>query len=339
MTATHQPIDVPPSDRHTARPAEIPSDEVVIVTDPRRQRMILVAMCVALVAVIASVSGLNVAQRDLAVSLGASQSTLLWIINGYTMVLAALLMPVGAIGDRWGRKTVLLAGLTLFTAANIGAAVASTATLMLLARLAAGAGAAMIMPVTLSVITSSFPAHERAKAVGVWAGFAGAGGILGLFFSSAMVDWFSWRWLFAMPIALSAVGFVMTSKFVANSREHHTGRFDVVGSVLSALAIGMVVMGIHEGPEKGWSAPITVAGLGVGVPRSHRLHRLGTAPRTAVARRSRLHQPVALERFAQPADPLRPPCSGCSWCSSSSCRPSPDSPPCGLRPDSSRWLR
>ncbi len=255
----------PPNGRHTASPAVLLSEEEVIVTDPRRQRMILIAMCVALVGVVASVSGLNVAQRDMAVSLGASQSTLLWIINGYTMVLAALLLPIGAIGDRWGRKTVLLSGLTVFTAANVGAAFANTTTLMLLARLAAGAGAAMIMPVTLSVITSTFPSHERAKAVGVWAGFAGVGGILGLFFSSAMVDWFSWRWLFAMPIALSAVGFAMTSRFVINSREHHAGRFDVGGSLLSALAIGMVVMGIHEGPEKGWSAPITLVGLGVGL--------------------------------------------------------------------------
>src|SRR5262245_17800070 len=89
-----------------------------IVTDPKRQRRILIAMCTALVAVIASVSGLNVAQQDLALDLGASQGQLLWVINGYTMALAALLLPIGAIGDRWGRKPILVAGLALFMGAN-----------------------------------------------------------------------------------------------------------------------------------------------------------------------------------------------------------------------------
>ena len=91
--------------------AATPSTRSTIVTDPRRQRQILIAMCTALIAVVASVSGLNVAQQDLALDLGASQSQLLWIINGYTMALAALLLPIGAIGDRWGRKPILVGGL------------------------------------------------------------------------------------------------------------------------------------------------------------------------------------------------------------------------------------
>ena len=104
------------------------------------------------------------------------------------MALAALLMPVGAIGDRWGRKPILMAGLVLFAISNVVAMLATSTTGLLIARIAAGAAAAMIMPVTLSVITSSFPVEERAKAVGTWSGFAGAGGILGLFVSSFLID-------------------------------------------------------------------------------------------------------------------------------------------------------
>ena len=96
-------------------------ESLTYVTDRRRQRRILIAMILALVAVVGSVSGLNVAQQQLAIDLGASQSELLWIINGYTMALAALLMPVGAIGDRWGRKPILMAGLVLFAISNGGA--------------------------------------------------------------------------------------------------------------------------------------------------------------------------------------------------------------------------
>lgn len=244
-----------------------PTDEAPpgAITDHRRQRLILAAMCTALVAVVASVSGLNVAQQDLAVDLGASQSQLLWVINGYTLALAALLMPVGAIGDRWGRKPVLVSGLVVFMAANVAAAMAGTVTFLLVARVVAGVGAAMIMPVTLSVITSTFPPHERARAVGVWAGFAGAGGIIGLFTSSFMIDNFTWPWLFALPITLAAGALAVTLWVVPNSREVAHTRFDTVGSVLSALAIGGLVLGIHEGPERGWGDWLTLSGLVVGV--------------------------------------------------------------------------
>ena len=236
-----------------------------LVTDPTRQRLILIAMCSALVAVVASVSGLNVAQQDLAIDLGASQNQLLWIINGYTMSLAALLLPIGAIGDRWGRKPVLLGGLTLFVGANLLGALASTTEVLLTARILAGVAAAMIMPVTLSVITSSFPAEQRARAVGIWAGFAGAGGILGLFVSSFIVDYLTWPWLFAMPIVIALGSLLLTLKAVSNSSEEQEGRFDTVGSVMSAVAIGALVLGIHEGPERGWTDPLALAGMVVGL--------------------------------------------------------------------------
>jgi EmrB/QacA subfamily drug resistance transporter len=177
------------------------------------------------------------------------------------MVLAALLLPIGAIGDRFGRKRILLGGLALFGLANVGASLATTSAVLLVSRIVAGAGAAMIMPITLSVITASFPAGQRARAVGIWAGFAGAGGILGLFFSSAMIDWFTWPWLFAMPAVLSVVAFAVSLVAVGNSREDGGGPFDVGGSILSALAIGGLVLGIHEGPERGWSDSLTLLGV------------------------------------------------------------------------------
>jgi EmrB/QacA subfamily drug resistance transporter len=137
--------------------------------------------------------------------------------------------------------------------------------MMLVSRIVAGVGAAMIMPVTLSVITSSFPPEDRAKGVGIWAGFAGAGGVIGMFASSAIIDYFTWPWLFAVPVALAMVALTLTVRSVGNSKEDHAGRFDVAGSVLSALAIGGVVLAIHEGPVKGWTDPLTMVGLVVGL--------------------------------------------------------------------------
>jgi len=176
-------------------PADVKAGTPVI-EDPRRRRAILIAVCIALMSVVASVSGLNVAQPQLADTFAASQGQVLWIINVYTLTLAALLLPLGAVGDRWGRKPVLLLGLAVFGIANIAAAIAPTIEIMVAARVLAGVGAAMIMPVTLSVITTSFPDEERSKAIGVWTAVAGGGGILGMYLSALVVDIAIWRWLF-----------------------------------------------------------------------------------------------------------------------------------------------
>ena len=117
--ANPQLTDHPPSDVADLDPIDPHTDDEA-VTDPRQRTFILITMCVALAAVIASVSGLNVAQQALAADIGASQRQLLWIINGYALALAALLLPVGAIGDRWGRKPVLVLGLIGFIATRTG---------------------------------------------------------------------------------------------------------------------------------------------------------------------------------------------------------------------------
>jgi EmrB/QacA subfamily drug resistance transporter len=241
------------------------TDGAPVITDPRRRLLVMGAVCSALVAVVAGVSGLNVAQQAIARELGASQSQILWAINGYTIALAALLMPVGAIGDRRGRKPVLLAGLAVFVAGNLAAALATAPEVLIVGRVVAGAGAAMIMPTTLSVITSSCPEESRGSAVGVWAGFAGAGGILGLLGSAVIVDNVTWPWLFAIPVGIATASGLLAIAVVPNSHERRPGRFDTAGSILSALAIGGITLGIHEGPERGWSDTITVAGLAVGV--------------------------------------------------------------------------
>jgi EmrB/QacA subfamily drug resistance transporter len=235
------------------------------VQDPRLRRTILIAVCIALMAVIASVSGLNVAQPELAVTLGASQSTILWIINSYTLSLAALLLPLGAIGDRWGRKPVLLAGLSIFGVASAAAGLAPSAEIMLAARLLSGVGAAMIMPVTLAVITSTFPEDERARGIGVWTGVAGGGGILGMFLSAALVDLANWRWLFVLPVALVLVALVMALRSVPNSRDESGHAFDTVGSLTSVVAVVGLIFVLQEGPERGWTAPVTLLSLLAGL--------------------------------------------------------------------------
>ncbi|MBC7271361.1 MAG: MFS transporter [Streptomyces sp.] len=233
--------------------------------DARQLRMILTAVSVALMAVIASVSGLNVAQTHLAVEFEASQGTVLWIINIYTLALAALLLPLGAIGDRIGRKPMLIAGLVVFGGASILAALAPSAEIMIAARVLSGIGAAMTMPITLAVITSTFPEEERGKAIGVWTGVAGGGGILGMFLSALLVDVASWRWLFMLPIVLTVMAIALTVRSVPNSREHAGHSFDTVGALTSVVAVAGLIFTLQEGPERGWSAPATLIALAVGL--------------------------------------------------------------------------
>ncbi|MFI1379516.1 MFS transporter [Embleya sp. NPDC020886] len=245
-----------------AGPAGVPEKSE---PDARQRRTILIAVCVALMAVIASVSGLNVAQPELAVEFDASQSTILWMINVYTLSLAALLLPLGAVGDRLGRKPMLVAGLIVFGLASAAAGLAPSSEVMLAARVVAGIGAAMIMPITLAVITATFPEGERGRAIGVWTGVAGGGGILGMFLSAALVDVANWRWLFVLPVVLVVVALVMAVRSVPDSRETSRHSFDGVGALTSVAAVVGLVLFLQEGPERGWGEPATVIALVVGV--------------------------------------------------------------------------
>lgn len=235
------------------------------IDDPRQRRSILLAVCIALMAVVASVTGLNVAQPQLALTYNASQSEVLWMINTYTIALAALLLPLGAVGDRTGRKPVFMIGLLIFGVANVAAAFAPSFEMMVAARILSGVGAALIMPVTLSVITSTFPEAERSKAIGVWTAVAGGGGLLGMFLSALLVDVASWRFLFVLPIVLIIAAALIGVRAVPNTREPVTSSFDVFGAVTSVLATVGFTVALHEGPEQGWTSPATLIILAVAV--------------------------------------------------------------------------
>jgi EmrB/QacA subfamily drug resistance transporter len=235
------------------------------VHDPRQRRAILIAVCVALMAVISSVTGLNVAQPELAVEFDASQSQVLWFINLYTISLAALLLPMGSLGDRWGRKQMLLIGLGVFGVADVAAGLATSSEMMLASRFLAGIGAAMIMPVTLAVITSTFPDDERSKGIGAWTAVAGGGGILGMYLSALLVDVATWRWLFVLPVALVLVSVFLIVRTVPNARENAEHAFDTVGAATSVAAVIALIYALHEGPVDGWTEPATIGALGGGL--------------------------------------------------------------------------
>src|SRR5438094_1943433 len=157
---------------------------------PSRRR-VLIVMCFALGTVVSAVSSLNVALPSVARDTHASQTELQWVIDAYALVFAAFLLPAGAVGDRYGRRRILLGGLVLFGAASAVAMLLRTPGGLIAVRAILGLGAALIMPATLSIITTTFPRDQRAGAVSIWAGVAGGSAGLGLLVSGTLPEWFS----------------------------------------------------------------------------------------------------------------------------------------------------
>ena len=225
----------------------------------RRRTAILAVVALSLMTVVSAVSGLNVALPDLQRGTGATTTEVQWIVDAYTLVFAGLLLSAGALGDRFGRKPVLIVGLLIFGAASACGLVVEDPAGLIALRAAMGIGAAAIMPVTLSVITTSFPPSERARAIGVWVGVAGGGAVLGLFGSAILLEFFSWSSFFGLNATLAALALTGVLAVVPNSRDARPPSLDPVGSLLSLLMVAGTVFGFIEGPERGWSDPVTVA--------------------------------------------------------------------------------
>ncbi len=227
----------------------------------RQRKLVLAAMCLALATVVSAVSSLNVALPDLARDLHATSTQLQWIVDAYAVVFAGLLLLAGALGDRLGRRRVLLAGLAVFSAAAAGGLFVRDPGALIAVRAVMGLGAAAIMPSTLSIITNVFPPGERDRAVSIWAGVAGASALFGLLVSGALLEGFSWHSVFGFTGILGVVALGAAAILAPNSR-FEGARLDVVGGVLSALALSSLVFGIIEGPERGWTDALTLIAFG-----------------------------------------------------------------------------
>lgn len=226
--------------------------------NPLRWR-ILAILCLCLVVVVASMSSLNVAIPSVVRALKASHTEQLWILDSYAVAFAGLLLFAGALGDRYGRKKALLAGLAIFGTFAIVAGFSDRASLVIVARSAMGLGAALVMPATLSFITVVFPPEERGKAIAIWAGFAGAGGVIGLLSSGLLLERFSWGSVFFVNVPLVVLAFVTVARFVPASRDDERHPLDPLGALMSIGGLVSLVFGVINGPERGWTDLVTLA--------------------------------------------------------------------------------
>src|SRR6202050_4394607 len=199
--------------------------------------VVTAVVCVALGAVSAAMASLNVAIPDLVRSTHASQTQLEWIIDAYLLVFSVLLLPAGALGDRYGRRKALIGGLIVFGAASAAAMTVSDANELIVLRGLIGLGAAFVMPATLSTITGTFPPAERTKAVGVWAAVAGGSAILGLLCCGVLLHWFSWRAAFAVNVVLAVIALAGAVRFVPESSQPDAPELDKGGALLATVGV------------------------------------------------------------------------------------------------------
>jgi EmrB/QacA subfamily drug resistance transporter len=228
-----------------------------------RRWKILAVLALSLVIIGLDNTVLNVALPTLQEHFHASGSTLEWMVDAYLLVFAGLLLMMGTLGDRFGRKRALQAGLVVFGAGSVGGALAETAHQVIAMRALMGVGGALIMPATLSIITNVFPREERSKAIGVWAGMAAVGIGLGPLTGGALLHWFSWSSVFWLNVPVAAAALVGGVVLIPESRDPHPAPFDFAGVLLSVTGLLALVYGIIEAPSMGWlDATIDVALVG-----------------------------------------------------------------------------
>lgn len=206
---------------------------------------------------------LNVALPTLVRELGASASQLQWMVDAYILVFAGLLLTMGAIGDRFGRKRALSAGLLLFGLGSLGAAFSGSANMLIATRAAMGIGGALIMPSTLSIITNVFSGAERGRAIAAWAAVSGLGIIGGPVLGGWLLEHFWWGSVFLVNVPIVLIAVLAGYYLVPESKDPNTTPLDPVGAGLSIAGLSALVYAIIEAPANGWTDPLILGGFAV----------------------------------------------------------------------------
>lgn len=216
------------------------------------RRIVLVVMCVGYFLVLLDVTIVNVALPSIATSLDASVSDLQWVVDGYAIALASLMLAAGTAGDLYGHKRVVMIGLAVFGVGSLGCGLAPDPSLLAAARVVQGAGAALLLPGTLAIVTRAFPdGGERARAIGIWAAIGSAALPAGPLVGGALVDLVGWRSVFFINLPVVLVAAVVAVRVVGESPPARGRRLDLAGTCLGALFLAVVTFAFIEAGEGG----------------------------------------------------------------------------------------
>jgi len=230
-----------------------------------RRRLILLVLCLSLLVVVIDNTILNTALPTLARVLHAGTSSLQWITDAYTLCFAALLIPAGALGDRYGRRLSLVGGLAVFALGSAAAAFASGTGMLIGARVVMGLGAAFVMPATLSILNAVFPPRERPQAIAAWSAVTGIGIVIGPTLGGLLLSNFWWGSVFLINIPLVVLALAGVVLLVPETAEPGGHRLDIGGTVLIAGALFAIVDAIIEAPGRGWTGTATLAEIAAGL--------------------------------------------------------------------------
>jgi EmrB/QacA subfamily drug resistance transporter len=228
------------------------------------QRWILVATILASSMAFIDSTVVNVAIPALQASFHASIVDVQWVVESYALFLSALILVGGVLGDRYGRRLVFLAGVTLFAAASIACGFSATIRELVIARSIQGIGAALLVPGSLAIISALFDEKTRGKAIGTWSGFTAITTALGPVVGGWLIEHASWRWAFFINVPLAAAVFLISVRHMPETRSSSVKRVDCVGAVIAILGLGGLVTGFVESSNLGWTHPIVLASLIVG---------------------------------------------------------------------------
>ena len=227
----------------------------------RTKTLALVALLIASFLINLETTAVNVALPSLVRELGASTTQLQWVVDAYNLAFAALLLTFGSLSDRFGRKGMLMSGLTVFGLASVAGGFATTSTGLILARTVMGVGAAMTFPATLSLIRNIYEDRaERARAIGLWGATAGMAIAVGPILGGWLLERYSWSSIFYAMGPVAALGLLLAAVAVPKSRDNRKHAIDLPGLVLSTVTMAIVVYTIIEAPTHGWLAGRSVAG-------------------------------------------------------------------------------
>ncbi|MFD6497822.1 MFS transporter [Streptomyces sp. NPDC060188] len=227
----------------------------------------LLVLCLSLLIIVMANTALTVAAPDMTQDLGLSSADLQWVIDGYTVPYAALMLLLGAIGDKYSRRGALILGLVVFGGGAVAGSLVGSSAGVIAARAVMGVGAALIMPATLSLLAATFPRAERAKAIVLWTATAGLAIAAGPLVAGALLEHHGWSSTFLINVPVAVLAVVGALVLVPPSRAAHRHRIDYVGGLLSVVWIGSLVYMIIEGPHFGWGvkavSAAVVAGAGL----------------------------------------------------------------------------
>lgn len=227
---------------------------------PGRAYWTLTVLCVAVGLVVASITSLYVAGPEIARDVGASQTELTWMIDIYTLAMAGLLLPAGAIGDRFGRRGAMISGLIVFVVAATALQFADTPAALITARAVLGIGAAFILPSTLSLITSTFPPDLRDRGVSIWTAAFTMAGVLGGALAAILLEYFSWRSAF-WSILAGGIAVLAVTPTLPSSRETAPSPLDGWGAASSLIGVGLLVYAFIQAGINGWADPAIIASI------------------------------------------------------------------------------